>query len=179
LTWEQLTPEQKTMVNDLLAGSRTSLNGPFNALLRSPEMGNLAQNLGEYVRFRSSVPPRLNEFAILLTAKSWSSQYEWYAHKTAALAAGLDASVIDDVQVGRRPARMRPDETIIYDFSGELRERHRVSDATFKAAVGLLGEKGVMDLIAVMGYYDLVSMVLNVDRYPLPAGEKLPFAEPQ
>src|SRR3954453_16936755 len=85
LTWEQLTPEQKTMVNDLLAGTRTSLNGPFNALLRSPEMGNLAQKLGEYGRFRTSVPQRLNEMAILLTAKWWSAQYAWYAHKTLAL----------------------------------------------------------------------------------------------
>jgi 4-carboxymuconolactone decarboxylase len=179
LTWEQMTQEQKTMVNDLLGGTRTSLNGPFNALLRSPDMGNLSQELGEYVRFRSSVPRRLNEMAILLTAKWWSSQYEWYAHKTAALEAGLSAAVVDDIQAGRRPARMQPDETVIYDFSSELREHRRVSDATFKAAVGLVGEKGVMDLIAVMGYYDLVSMVLNVDRYPLPDGAQLPFPEPK
>lgn len=179
LTWEQLTPEQKTMVNDLLAGTRTSLNGPFNALLRSPEMGNLAQKLGEYARFRTSLPQRLNEMAILLTAKWWSSQYEWYAHKTLALNAGLSAAVIDDIQAGRRPARMQPDETVIYDFSTELRERRRVSDATFSAAVKLLGERGVMDLVAVMGYYDLVSMVLNVDRYPLPPGAPLPFPEPK
>jgi 4-carboxymuconolactone decarboxylase len=179
LTWEQLAPEQKVMVNDLLAGTRTSLNGPFNALLRSPEMGNLAQKLGEYVRFRTSVPGRLNEMAILLTAKWWSSQYEWYAHKTLALDAGLSAAVIDDIQAGRRPAGMRPDETVVYDFSTELRERRRVSDATFNAAVKVLGERGVMDLIAAMGYYDLVSMALNVDRYPLPDGAPPPFPEPK
>ncbi len=179
LTWEQLTPEQRTMVNDVLSSRRASLGGPFNALMRSPEMGNLAQKLGEYIRFRSSVTPRLNEFAILLAAKWWSAQYEWYAHKPLALAAGLDASIIDDVQVGRRPTRMRPDEIVIYDFSTELRDRRRVTDATFKAAVSVLGEKGVMDLVAVAGYYDLISMVLNVDRYPLPEGEKPPFPEPQ
>jgi len=145
LTWEQLTPEQRTMVNDLLSGTRTSLNGPFNALLRSPEMGNVAQKLGEYVRFRTSVTPRLNEFAILLTAKWWSSQYEWYAHRPLALATGLGASVIDDVQAGRRPTKMRPDEAVIYDFLAELRDHRRVTDATFKAAVNLLGEKGIMD----------------------------------
>ena len=178
LTWEQLTPEQKIMVNDLLAGTRTSLGGPFNALLRSPEMGNLSQKLGEYVRFRSSLPRRLNEMAILMTARWWSSQYEWYAHKTAALEAGLSAAVVDDIQAGRRPSQMQPDERVIYDFCTELRDRRRVSDATFKAAVDLVGEKGVMDLIAVMGYYDLVSMVLNVDRYPLPDGAPLPFLEP-
>lgn len=179
LTGEQLTPEQKTMVNDLLAGKRTSLSGPFNVLLRSPEMGNLSQKLGEYVRFRSSLPPRLNEMAILMTAKWWSSQYEWYAHKTAALGAGLNAVVIDDIQAGRRPARMQADETVIYDFCTELRDRRRVSDATFKAAVSLLGERGVVDLVGVMGYYDLVSMALNVDRYPLPDNAPLPFAEPK
>ena len=179
LTWAELTPEQQTMVNDLLAGKRTALTGPFNVLLRSPEMGNLAQKLGEYARFRSSVPARLNEMAILMTAKWWSSQYEWYAHKTAALNAGLTAMVIDDIQAGKRPARMQADEAIVYDFCSELRERRRVSDATYKSAASLLGERGVVDLIAVMGYYDLVSMTLNVDRYPLPDGAPLPFAEPK
>jgi 4-carboxymuconolactone decarboxylase len=179
LTWEQLAPEQKTMVNDLLAGSRTSLNGPFNALLRSPEMGNAAQKLGGYVRFRTSLPRRLNEMAILLTAKWWSAQYEWYAHKTLALDAGLNAAVIDDIQAGRRPTRMQADERVIYDFSTEMRQHRRVSDATYRAAVDLLGEKGVMDLVAVMGYYDLVSIVLNVDRYPLPEGAASPFPEPR
>lgn len=179
LTWDQLTPEQKTMVNDLLAGTRTSLNGPFNAFLRSPDMGNLSQKLGEYVRFRTALPPRLNEMVILLTAQWWSSQYEWYLHKTFALKAGLSAAVIADIQAGRRPGGMQPDETVIYDFCAELRERRRVSDSSFKAAVNLLGERGVVDLIAVMGYYGLVSMMLNLDRYPLPAGAQLPFPEPK
>lgn len=179
LTWEQLNPEQKTMVNDLLSGTRTNLNGPFNALLRSPDVGNLAQKVGEYVRFRTSVPRRLNEMAILMTAKWWVSQYEWQAHKVFALEAGLSAAVIDDIHAGRRPAGMQPDEVLVYDFSTELRENRRVSDATFKRAVSLLGEKGVVDLVAVMGYYDLVSMMLNVDRYPLPGGGPLPFPEPK
>ena len=179
LTWQSLTPEQKTMVNDLLAGKRASLSGPFNALLRSPDMGNRAQKLGEYVRFGTTVPQRLNEMAILLTARWWSSEFEWYGHKTLALNAGLDAAVIDDIQAGRRPSRMRADETMIYEFSTELRERHRVSDGTFKAALNLLGERGVIDLIGVMGYYDLVSMVLNVDRYPLPEGAQPAFPEPK
>ncbi len=179
LTWEQLTPDQKTMVNDLLAGSRTSLGGPFNALLRSPETGNLAQKLGDHLRFHSSVPARLNEMAILMTARWWQSQYEWFAHKPLALAAGLPSSVADDLQAGRRPSGMRSDEAVVYDFATELRERRRVSDKTFVAAVALLGEKGVMDLTSLMGYYDLVSMILNVDRYPLPDGASPPFSEPR
>jgi 4-carboxymuconolactone decarboxylase len=179
LKWEDLTAEQKAMVDDLLSGSRTSLGGPFNVWLRSPEMGNLAQNLGEYVRFHTTVPKRLNEMAILMTARWWSSQYEWHAHKPLALEAGLSRSVIDDLQAGRRPASMQRDEAVVYDFSTELREHRRVSDATFGAAVKLLGEKGVADLTATMGYYDLVSMVLNVDRYPLPSGATPPFPEPR
>jgi ABC-type molybdate transport system substrate-binding protein len=167
------------MVEDLLAGNRTSLGGPFNVLLRSPEMGNHAQKLGEYVRFRTSVPRRLNEMAILMTARFWSSQYEWYAHERLALDAGLGRDVVDAIRASERPESMQDDETVVYDFCTELRERRRVSDATFEAAVGLLGEKGVVDLIATMAYYDLVSMVLNVDRYPLPPGADLPFPEPQ
>jgi 4-carboxymuconolactone decarboxylase len=179
LTWDTLTPEQKTMVDDLLAGSRTSLDGPFNAYLRSPDMGNIAQKLGEYVRFRTSVPRKLNEMTIILTAKHWSSQYEWLAHKPLAIAAGLSESVADDIQAGRRPAAMKPDETVVYDFCAEMREHRRVSDATYKAAVTLLGEQGVMDVIAAMGYYDLVSMTLNLDRYPLPGNVPPPFPEPK
>jgi 4-carboxymuconolactone decarboxylase len=179
LMWDQLAPEQKTMVDDLLGGRRASLNGPFNALLRSPDMGNLAQKLGEYVRFRSTVPRRLNEMAILMTARWWASQYEWYAHKTLALDAGLDQAVIEAIHAGHRPVRMRPDEAAVYDFCTELRENRRVSDTTFRAAVEVLGERGVIDLVATLGYYDLVSMTLNVDRYPLPDGAPLPFAEPR
>ena len=178
LTSEQLSPEQKAMVNDLLSGMRTSLDGPFNVLLRSPEMGNLSQKLGEYLRFRTVVPKRLNEMAILMTARWWSSQYEWYLHETQALSAGLNAAVIDAIQAGRRPAHMEPDEAVVYDFCTELRGRRRVSDGTFQAALSLLGERGVVDLVATMGYYDLVSMALNVDRYPLPDGAQAPLPEP-
>jgi len=178
LTWEQLTVQQKTMVDDLLSGSRSSLNGPFNVLLRSPEMGNLAQKLGEYVRFHTSVPRRLNEMVILMTAKAWSCQYEWHAHKPLALDAGLATSIVDDIQAGRRPGRMQPDEAVVYDFAAELRNRRRLTDDTFTRARTLLGEQGVVDLIALMGYYDLVAMTLNVDRYPLPDGAPLPFQEP-
>jgi 4-carboxymuconolactone decarboxylase len=179
LTAEQLTPEQKAMVDDLLSGARTSLEGPFNVLLRSPEMGNLSQKLGEYLRFRSAVPKRLNEMAILMTARWWSSQYEWYLHKPIAFSAGLNAAVIDAIQAGDRPAQMQADEAVVYDFCTELRDRRRVSDGTFKAALGLLGEGGVVDLVATMGYYDLVSMALNVDRYPLPDGAHAPLPEPK
>lgn len=178
LSWQELTPPQQTLVNDLLAGKRPSLGGPFNVLLRSPEVGNLAQRVGEYVRFRSSLPLRLNEMAILMTAQWWSSQYEWHAHKPMALEAGLAAEIIDALQAGKRPPAMQPDEAAIYEFATELRARRRVSDATFAQAKQHVGEQGVVDLVVCMGYYDLVSMTLNVDGYPLPDGAPLPFAEP-
>lgn len=178
LAADELTPPQRAMVEEVLAGPRASLDGPFNVLLRSPQLGNLAQRLGEEVRFRTALPARLRELAILLTARWWASQFEWHAHAPLALAAGVDGAVIDAIRVGARPHAMPADEAIVFEFSAELRDGRRVSDATFAAAIQLLGEQGVVDLIAVMGYYDLVAMALNVDRYPLPPGVASPFDEP-
>ena len=124
--------------------------------------------MGEYIRFNSSLPPRLNEFAILITARHWGSQYEWYAHHALALKAGLAPGVASDLAQRRRPAAMKDDEAAVYDFCTELHERKFVSDATYKAVLERFGERGVLDLIGVSGYYTLVSMVLNVDRYPAP-----------
>ena len=170
LTASELTPEQKTLVDHLLSSERGSVNGPFNVLLRSPEMGDLAQKLGAYIRFRTTVPAKLNEFAILITARALNVQYEWLAHHKNALQAGLSPAIIDAVAVGKRPASMQPDEEIIYNFTTELVNTKQVSDATFHAAVDKFGERFVVDLIATIGYYHFVSMMLNVDRYPLPAG---------
>ena len=172
LVYDQMTPEQKAMTDHVLAGDRGSMNGPYNVLLRSPEMGDLAQKYGAYMRYHSSVPHKLNEFAILITARFWNSQYEWYAHHRYGLQAGLSPEVIDAVAVGKRPASMQPDEEAVYNFCHELLYTREVSDPTFKAAVDRFGERGVVDLMGVIGYYHLVSMVLNVDRYPLPDGGK-------
>jgi 4-carboxymuconolactone decarboxylase len=172
LTYAQLTPAQKSMADHLLAGERRGMGGPFNVLLRSPELGDLAQQLGAQVRFHSSLPRKLNEFAIIITARYWTAQYEWYAHKRLALEAGLSPAIVDAVAAGKRPASMQADEEAIYTFSDEILKTKQVSDATFQAAVKAFGERGVVDLIGVIGYYQLVSMVLNVDRYPLPDGAK-------
>jgi 4-carboxymuconolactone decarboxylase len=172
LTYSELTPAQKTMADHLLAGERRGLGGPFNVLLRSPEMGDLAQALGAQVRFHSSLPRRLNELAIIMTARHWTAQYEWYAHKRAALDAGLNPAIVDAIAAGQRPASMQPDEAAIYAFTDELLNTKQVSDQTFQTAVKTFGERGVVDLIGVTGYYGLVSALLNVDRYPLPAGAK-------
>jgi 4-carboxymuconolactone decarboxylase len=153
-----------------MSGERASAGGPFNVLLRSPQMGDLAQQLGATVRFHSSLPPRLNEMAILITARHWTSQYEWYAHKRLALQAGLKAEIVDAIASGKRPSAMQADEEVLYNFATELLETKQVGDAAFRSATSTFGERGVVDLVGVMGYYHLVSMVLNVDRYPLPAG---------
>jgi 4-carboxymuconolactone decarboxylase len=173
LTYTELTPQQKAMVDDMLTGERKGvMNGPFNVLLRSPEMGDAAQKLGVQVRFHSTLPNRLNEMAILMTARFWNSQYDWWSHHKMALDAGLSPAVIDAISVGKRPAPMQPDEAVIYNFAEELLKTREVSDASFKAVVDKFGERGAVDLTSVMGYYCFVSMVLNVDRYPMPDGIK-------
>jgi len=172
LTYDKLTPEQKLMVEHLLAGERGGMNGPFNVTLRSPEMGDLAQKLGAQLRFHSSLSNRLNEMAILMTARFWNAQYEWSAHHKNALTAGLSPAVIEAIATGRRPGSMQPDEEAVYNFGDELLRTRQVGDTAFKSAVDKLGERGVVDLTGVMGYYCFVSMMLNIDRYPLPDGEK-------
>ena len=172
LTYDQLTPEQKTMVEHLFAGERGGMNGPFNVTLRSPEMGDLAQKLGAQLRFHSSLSNRLNEMAILMTARFWNAQYEWSAHKKNALTAGLSSAVIDAIATGKRPSSMQPDEEAIYNFGDELLRTREVSDAAFKGVVDKFGERGAVDLGGVIGYYCFVSIMLNIDRYPLPDGEK-------
>ena len=188
LTLEEMTPAQRVVADNIRSGPRAGVSGsaansgnsvgsPFNVWLRSPEVADPIQQVGSYIRFKSSLGPRLNEFAILITAREWTSQYEWYAHHRLALQAGLDPQVAQAVAEGQRPTGMQPDEEIVYDFSRELHQTRRVSDATYARALQQFGERGVMDLIAVNGYYTLVSMTLNVDRTPIPNGGPLPLAE--
>lgn len=170
LTYDEMTPAQRTMTENILAGPRTAMGGPFNVLLRSPELGDLSQALGAYIRFNSSLPGTLRELAIIMTARHWTAHFEWYAHKNAALAEGLDPAIVDAIAAGRRPESMQPDERVVYEFCNELFTDHRVSDTTFAAAIDALGERGVVDVIGTVGYYSMVSMLLNVDEYPLPEG---------
>jgi 4-carboxymuconolactone decarboxylase len=158
------------MIEHLLSGPRAGANGPFNVLLRSPEMGDLAQQFGAATRFKSSLPQRLYELAILVTARYWTSQYEWQAHHRSALQAGLSPAIADAIAQGRHPAVMEKDEEAVYDFSSELLNTKQVSDATFNAAKNAFGERGVVDLIGVIGWYNTVSMLLNTDRYPIQEG---------
>lgn len=183
---DRLTPEQREVVAAIRSGPRSQLKtsaasapgpigGPFNVVLRSPGMGMLVQKLGEEIRFRSSLSGKLNEMAILITARRHTAQYEWYAHHKLALQGGLDPAIAQAIAEGRRPEALDEDEAVVYDFSTELHAHHGVSDETFDAVKRRFGERGVVDLITVNGFYSLVSFLLNVDRTPLPAGEPLPL----
>ncbi len=172
---EQMTDAQRRVYDAIAGGPRGGVRGPFGPLLRSPELTDRVQKLGEYLRYNTSLPPRLNEFAILINARFWDSKYEWYAHKPLALKGGLSEAIADDLARNKKPANMKPDEELIYDFCMTLHRQHFVDDAIFKRAVSLIGETGVVDLIAVSGYYTLVSMVLNVAEIPVPPGEKSPW----
>jgi 4-carboxymuconolactone decarboxylase len=175
LTEATMTPRQREAYNGIVSGPRKGAAGPFNALLRSPDVADRVQKVGEYVRFHTTIPAPLNEMAILITGRFWSAQFEFWAHRRLARAAGLSDAIIDAIAEGRRPPAMSDDERIVYDFCTELFRDKATSDGTFKAAVDRFGEQGVIDLIAASGYYSIVSMVLNVDRYPLPAGEEPPL----
>ena len=174
---DKMNPEQRKIADAIMSGPRKGMNGPFNAWLRSPELADRLQKVGEYLRFNTSLDKRLNEMAIIMTAKVWGAQYEWYAHQPLALKAGLAPSITDDIAAGRKPANMKEDEAIVWDFTTQLHRDHNVDDATYQAAVAKFGEQGVMDLIAVLGYYDVVSMTLNVANVLPPADAKIPFAQ--
>jgi 4-carboxymuconolactone decarboxylase len=174
-----MTPEQRAVADAIAAGPRgptRDLRGPFEALLRSPALAEPAQQLGAFVRFGSSLPRALNEMAIIMVARRWTAQFEWYAHRRMALDAGLDPGVADDIAAGRRP-QLDEDGAAVYEFVTELQEQGNVSDATFGAVEARWGKRGAIELVGAVGYYTLVSFVLNVDRYPLPDGE-VPLGPP-
>jgi len=175
LSSQQMTPAQRKVADAIVAGPRKSMGGPFNAWLRSPELADRLQAVGEQVRFHSSLPPRLSEFAILITAREWDADYEWYAHYPLALKAGLKPEIAAALAKGQRPAGMATDEAAVYDYMAELRRTRRVSDPTYAKTQALLGDQGVIDLVALSGYYDLVSMTLNTAEVRPPEPGPLPL----
>jgi 4-carboxymuconolactone decarboxylase len=170
LTPNTMTPDQRSVAEAIVKGPRGGMRGPFNALLRSPGLADAAQKLGEHVRFKMSLPAPLRELAILLTARHWTAQYEWYAHNQIAREAGLAPAICEAIAEGKKPAGMSADEAIVYAFCSELLGTTQISDATFAKTRERFGEAGVMELTGTCGYYSLVAMVLNVDRQPIPAG---------
>jgi len=174
---DKMTPAQRTVADSIMSGPRKGMNGPFNAWLRSPELADRLQKVGEYVRFNTSLDKRLNEMAIIMTAQFWGSQYEWFAHAPLAAKAGLDPEIIAALGAGKKPEKMKDDEAIVWDFTTQLRRDHGVDDVIYAKAVEKFGENGVMDLVAVNGYYDVVSMTLNVAHVAPPKDAQLPFKQ--
>ena len=166
---EKMSEAQKKAAAEYTA-ARGPITGPWNVLLRSPEMINRARALSDYVRFNGSLPPRLSEFVILITAREWAQPYEWNAHHALALKGGLNPEIAKAVADGRRPKQMADDEEAVYDFCTELHVNHSVSDATYARALAKFGERGIVDMIGLTGWYTMVSMVLNTARTPIQPG---------
>ena len=180
LAEDKLTPAQRALLDSIRSGPRggsTTIRGPFAVFLHAPAFGELAQQLGGHCRFKTAVAPRLSEFAILVTAKLWRAQYEWFAHVPQAERAGVKIQTIRDLHQGRVPKSAPKDERAIYDFVQELYKTRRVSDKTFARVRAILGEAATVEFVGILGYYVLISMILNVFRMSPPAGEPLPFAE--
>ena len=174
---DKMSTAQRSVADAIMSGPRQRMSGPFNAWLRSPELADRLQKVGEYVRFNTSLDRRINEMAILMTAQAWGSQYEWYAHEPLALKAGLDPAIIAAIGAGRKPDNMKDDEAIVWEFTTQLRRDHGVDDAIYTSALEKFGERGIIDLIAVNGYYDVVSMTLNVAHVKPPKDAQLPFQQ--
>jgi 4-carboxymuconolactone decarboxylase len=175
-----LTPEQRALLDSIRSGPRGAsiqIRGPFAVFLHAPVYGQLAQTLGGHLRYNTAVPPRLSEFAILCTAKFWRAQYEWFAHVPQAERAGVKPATIRDIHAGRAPKSAPKDERAIYDFIQELYKTRRVSDKNYKRVNAVLGDSATVEFVGILGYYVLISMILDIFRMMPPEGEPLPFAE--
>ena len=178
---DKLTPEQSKLRDAIFSGPRgirKKLTGPFAIWMQAPDYGYFAQALGAHVRYNTALSPRQSEFAILCTGAKWKAQYEWFAHEPMALKAGVKPEAIKDIKAGRAPKSAPKDERAIYDLVQELYKTRRVSDKTYKRVHDLLGTRGTVELVGILGYYTLISMTLNVFRADLPDNAPLPFAEP-
>lgn len=171
------TPEQKAVLDEILSGPRRSLNGPFLGWIHSPELAQHAQRLGAFCRYRTGLPLRLSELAILVTAARWRAQAEWAIHYPIALDAGVREADAEAIRDGRRPAFENADDALIHDFAGELYDTKRVSDALYARAVERFGHEVVINLVGLLGYYALVAMTLNVFGMRAVGQQSLPFAE--
>jgi 4-carboxymuconolactone decarboxylase len=167
---DRLTDAQKKAMVEFRAARNADVSGPFWPLLRSPEVMNRARAMGDYLRFNSVLPPRLSEFAILITARQWTQNYEWDVHAPLAQQGGLEPAVIAAIADGRRPEGMTDDEDALYTLCDELHRTQSVSDNTYTRAVKTFGEQGVVDILGISGYYTMLAMVLNTSRTPVSAG---------
>jgi len=178
LSPEQLSPQQKAYVDNLQKPPRNNTtalkNPPFKVYMRSPDLANKLEEVSDYVRWGTGLEPRLTELAIMITARQWSSQWIWRGHYRAAVRGGLDPSVGADIAAGRRPTKMKQDEEALYNYAMELYRDRAVSDTSYGAAVKQFGEKGLIDLVATMGYYDTVAMTLITAKAIAPKEDDVP-----
>jgi len=180
LAYSELDPAQRAVADAALASGRTSFDGPLNISLRSPEMTELSRGLDAYLRTKSTaIPEKLKEIAIMLTARFWGGQYVWYSHRQQALDAGLSAAFIDAMAAGERPAQMTPDEAVVLDFCEQLLATRQVDDTNFRAMADRFGERGIVELVGLMGRYHTLSMLFAIDRYPLPDGARQEIDRPK
>jgi 4-carboxymuconolactone decarboxylase len=178
LSYAELNPAQKALIDAEIATGRKSLDGPTNMNLRSPEMAKASRPLNRYLRFEAPTEHKLKEIVIMLTARFWGGQYVWYSHRAYAIESGLSPAFIDAMAVGRRPDPMTADEAAVYDFFTQLLSVRQVSDATFKTLADRIGERGVVELVALMGQYHGTTALFAVDRYPLPDGVREEIERP-
>lgn len=174
----EMTDAQRAAAAELAAGPRGGVKGPFIALLRSPELMQRLQKVGEYLRFGSSLEPRVSELLMLIVSRHWTQQFEWGVHVPLARRAGVSADTVAAIAEGRRPGAMAADEALAHDFAQELLRSHGLSDATYAAAAERFGERGVIDMLGVLGYFTTVSMVLNVARTPAPRSDEVVPLQP-
>ena len=175
LVLDQLNEQQKPLADQIVKVSSVSIGGPYNLLLRSPVLGQRMFDLFDYLRWKTSVPTRLNEFAILIIGRQWRSQIEWLAHAPIAAKAGLSADIIAELKTNKRPSDMAEDEAVVYDFVTELTTTHKVSDETFARARKVFSDQQIVDLTAVAGNYVMVAMILAMAEQTVPPDKEEPF----
>jgi 4-carboxymuconolactone decarboxylase len=175
LTMDQLSEAQKPLGEEIMKISSVGIGGPYNPLMRSPVLGQRLFDLFHYLRWETSVPTKLNEFAILIIGRQWRSQVEWFAHAPLAAKAGLSSDIIAELKEGKRPSKMAEDEAVVYDFVNELTTTQKVSDETYARAKKAFNDQQIVDLTAVAGNYVMVAMVLAMAEETVPPGKEPPF----
>jgi 4-carboxymuconolactone decarboxylase len=173
---EALSPAQRKVYDAIVAGPRGVVQGPLKVWLNSAELASRAQELGAFCRYHTSLPKRLSELAIIVTGAHWKAGFEWFVHAPEAIKAGIDPAVVEAIHAGKKPVLSKADEAALYDFTRELLENRKVSDATYRRAVAELGEAGTVELVGILGYYALISMTIVAFEVPVPEGETEPFA---
>jgi 4-carboxymuconolactone decarboxylase len=175
ISLEKMNDLQKKYAEEIIKGPRGALYGPFVPLIRSPELMDRAQRMGEYLRYKSAIGNKLSELVILVVARHWTQQVEWYIHEPIAIKAGIKPEVVQAIAVGRRPSGLSEDEEIVYDFCSELHANKCISDTAYDRALARFGEQGVIDMLGINGYYTFLAMIMNGTRTAVPDGKPAPL----